>query len=297
MPTGSPGSTEVRSISTLPRPTRPCATGLVDLRVAASPHKQAGSAACCARRTGRQPASWARTTSIGMLAARARRMMMRSHCTTSPEPLPAAASHRAAMQSTRKRRAAQEKDRVPAAPPGRVRARAASLSAGRALMGLRSPSSKVIDGALQGAAIVEASRMFRASAWAASISAAAIGCASGEGSIESPVPVRTRRGMNAAWLAVCWLPSARAAAGARGEIEYAPQHLDEHARQRQIRPIGIGGDVEKHDQALAAPLGGDQGRAVGEACPDLGRQIGSGLSQHLAVHPDRCVEGQAGKGT
>ena len=34
MPTGSPGSTEVRSIRTLPRPARPCAADLVDLGIA-----------------------------------------------------------------------------------------------------------------------------------------------------------------------------------------------------------------------------------------------------------------------
>ena len=46
-----------------------------------------------------------------------------------------------------------------------------------------------------------------------------------------------------------------------------PQHLDEGAGQRQVRPAGVGGDVEEDQPALAERRGGDQRRAVGECRP------------------------------
>ena len=40
--------------------------------------------------------------------------------------------------------------------------------------------------------------------------------------------------------------------GRAGERDDALEHVDERARQRQVRPARVGGDVEQHDQALAA---------------------------------------------
>ena len=54
--------------------------------------------------------------------------------------------------------------------------------------------------------------------------------------------------------------------------------------------------MEKDDQAFAAALGGDERRAVGEARPDFGGEVGGGFGQDLAVDDDRCIEGKAGKG-
>ena len=55
-----------------------------------------------------------------------------------------------------------------------------------------------------------------------------------------------------------------AAARRRCQIKHAAQHADEEAGQWQVRPIGIGGDMEQHDQALALVPGGHQWRAVVE---------------------------------
>src|SRR5208337_1615255 len=47
------------------------------------------------------------------------------------------------------------------------------------------------------------------------------------------------------------------------------QHVDEQARQGQVRPSRIRGYVEENDQALPAPGGGDERGAVGEPRPGL----------------------------
>ena len=71
------------------------------------------------------------------------------------------------------------------------------------------------------------------------------------------------------------------------------QHVDEQARQRQIRPGRVGGDVEQHDEAFAAPLGGDERGAVGEARPGLLGQSGLRLGEHLARNGDFVRRGEA----
>ena len=80
----------------------------------------------------------------------------------------------------------------------------------------------------------------------------------------------------------------RAARGA-GERHGPPQHIDEDAGDRQVRPGRIGGDVEQDDQAAPAPRRGHQRRAVGERCPGAFRQLSVRLGQHLAR--DRHVVG------
>ena len=69
--------------------------------------------------------------------------------------------------------------------------------------------------------------------------------------------------------------------GRAGEADDAPEHVDEAAGQRQVRPARVGGDVEQHDHALAALGRGDQRRAVGERRPGAVDQAGFRLGQHL----------------
>ncbi len=64
----------------------------------------------------------------------------------------------------------------------------------------------------------------------------------------------------------------------------APQHIDEGPRQRQIRPARVGGDVEQHQQSLAAALRGDQRRTVGQRRPGAVGELRIRLGQHLAGH-------------
>src|SRR5579864_1649493 len=51
-------------------------------------------------------------------------------------------------------------------------------------------------------------------------------------------------------------------AGGAGKRHDAPKHFDESARQRQIGPARVAGDMEQHDQSLAAARGGNQRRAI-----------------------------------
>ena len=74
--------------------------------------------------------------------------------------------------------------------------------------------------------------------------------------------------------------------GGAGERDDAPEHVDEGAGQRQVGPAGVGGDVEQHEQPLAAALGGDQRRAVGERRPGAVGEQRIRLRQHLPRHGD-----------
>jgi hypothetical protein len=47
-----------------------------------------------------------------------------------------------------------------------------------------------------------------------------------------------------------------------GQVDDPPQHFDERAGQRQVRPARVGADMEQDERALAAPLAGDERRAV-----------------------------------
>ena len=78
-----------------------------------------------------------------------------------------------------------------------------------------------------------------------------------------------------------------------GERDDLAQHVDEQPRQREIRPGRVGGDVEQHDEALAAPVGGDQRRAVGEARPGLGGEARLGLGEDLPRDRDLGRRGEA----
>ena len=66
----------------------------------------------------------------------------------------------------------------------------------------------------------------------------------------------------------------------------APQHLDEEAGEREVRPFRIGGGVDQDEPALALLFGGDQRRAVGEPRPGLAGEVERRLGQHLARHGD-----------
>ena len=83
-------------------------------------------------------------------------------------------------------------------------------------------------------------------------------------------------------------PSALASVGRAvpASADDAPQHLDEAAGERQVRPARVGGDVEQHDHALAALDRGDERRAVGERRPGAFGKSGFRLGQHLARDGD-----------
>jgi hypothetical protein len=54
--------------------------------------------------------------------------------------------------------------------------------------------------------------------------------------------------------------------------------------------------VHQHEQAVAAPLRGDERGAVGQAGPHLVVEIGSGLGEDLAADLDGLVDFQPGEG-
>src|SRR5262249_9168402 len=56
--------------------------------------------------------------------------------------------------------------------------------------------------------------------------------------------------------------------------------------KRQVRPAGVSGDVEQDNDALAAPLRGDERRAIGERCPGPLAPCRVGLGPPLAAHRD-----------
>ena len=71
--------------------------------------------------------------------------------------------------------------------------------------------------------------------------------------------------------------------GLRSGLCYDPaQHIDEKSREGQIRPGRVGGDVEEHDEALAAPARRHERRAIAEVRPDLVGEGGVRFGQHLA---------------
>ena len=84
---------------------------------------------------------------------------------------------------------------------------------------------------------------------------------------------------------------------ARTERDRPAQHLDEQTGERQIRPVGIRRDVEKHDKALTLFRRCDERRAVGKARPDLGLACHARIGEHLAVDLDIIGHGEAAEGT
>ena len=71
------------------------------------------------------------------------------------------------------------------------------------------------------------------------------------------------------------------------------QHLDEQARQRQIRPGGVSRHMEQHDETLPAPLGGDERRPVSETRPGLLGKPSLRLGEHLTRHCHFIRRGKA----
>ena len=80
------------------------------------------------------------------------------------------------------------------------------------------------------------------------------------------------------------------------EVDQPAQHVHEQPGQRQVGPVGIGGDVEQHDAAGAA-----RAPAVTSGVPSASAaQVGCarsrrGLGQHLAVHLHLVGHRQAGE--
>ena len=84
-----------------------------------------------------------------------------------------------------------------------------------------------------------------------------------------------------------------AAAGGGREGDDSPQHVDEGARKRQVRPARVGGDVEEDQPALAGLGGGDQRRAVGERRPGAVGECPVGFGKNLARDGDVVGHGEA----
>ncbi len=61
------------------------------------------------------------------------------------------------------------------------------------------------------------------------------------------------------------------------------QHIHEQPGQRQVGPVGVGGDVEQHDAAGAARRLRHQRRAVGQCRPGMAGKVGRWFGQHLSV--------------
>ena len=76
-------------------------------------------------------------------------------------------------------------------------------------------------------------------------------------------------------------------------IDDSPQHLDEGARQRQVRPAHIGADMEQGDHTPVAMFAGHQRRAVGERGPASRGQRRIGFGQHLARDRNILRHGEA----
>ena len=74
--------------------------------------------------------------------------------------------------------------------------------------------------------------------------------------------------------------------GCAGERHEPPKHIDESARQWQIRPAAVGRHMEQHDQSLAAALGGHQRRAVSQRRPGPVVELRVRFGQHLAGDGD-----------
>src|SRR5262249_56504937 len=86
---------------------------------------------------------------------------------------------------------------------------------------------------------------------------------------------------------------------ARGGAAWAarhdpPQHLDEEARQREVRPFCIGGRVHEHDPTLPPLLGGGERRAARAPRPRLICESGSGVGGAPPRPPNNRPDGGGG---
>ena len=163
-----------------------------------------------------------------------------------------------------------------------VGARRASAPATSALTALQQPRARRRSRA--DAAGRRARRNRRRSAWRAA-----------GGVPRTPKPSSVRHGASVARPSLAGLRR-RVAFGRRRGLRLRDdpaQHVDEQAGHRQVRPGRVGGDVEEHDQPLAAPLGGDERRAVGEPRPGLVGEAGVRLGQHLPGHGHLVGRGEA----
>ena len=127
-------------------------------------------------------------------------------------------------------------------------------------------------------------------------------CVVGGGFFSRPKPSSTCSGDSTSTAGA--LPASRGFGGERllraaaelAETGDAPEHFHEQTRQRQVRPVGIGGDVEEDHLAIAALGGRDQRRAVLQARPHL--HVGAeraGIGQHLLGDQHFGRHGQSGK--
>ena len=107
----------------------------------------------------------------------------------------------------------------------------------------------------------------------------------------TPKPSRARAAARPSGRRRCG-PRRRRSSGGAGERDHPAQHVDEQARERQVRPGRVGGDVEEHDEALAALVGGDDRRAVGERGPGLVGEVAVGLGEDLAADAEIGRHGQ-----
>ena len=83
--------------------------------------------------------------------------------------------------------------------------------------------------------------------------------------------------------------------GGAGSGDQPVQHLHEQARDRQVRPFGIGGDMEQHQLPLPHPRLRDQRRVVTERGDDPFAEIGRGLRHQLRAHRHVVGGGQPGE--
>ena len=93
----------------------------------------------------------------------------------------------------------------------------------------------------------------------------------------------------------CGLFAGDQATGGGRHVGQPLEHFNEQAGKRQVRPVGIGGNMEQHHQPLAFGSGSHKRGAVLEAGPDARRQRGGGFGQHLALHLDGRIGGQTGE--
>ena len=79
------------------------------------------------------------------------------------------------------------------------------------------------------------------------------------------------------------------------QLHDAAQHLDETARDRQVRPCRLRRDVEQHQRALARFGAGHQRRAVGKRRPGALDDVGGRLGQYLPRDGDLARRREVGK--
>ena len=107
---------------------------------------------------------------------------------------------------------------------------------------------------------------------------AAIAAAAAGGSPSAPNPSRVWSGRQAR-------PPVAADHPLR-QIDHAPQQVDEQAGDRQVGPVGVGGDVDQNQPAQPLALGGDQRGAVVQPGPGPVVELQRGFREDLAPHPD-----------